>query len=99
MTINGTHHSQRVSLYKHSFRERTITRLMNTDALPREGLQYVPVVEAVVVRVRVHVGQRQAVELGVGQTAGYGGLEMLLLLERKDWVRLNYDLKICQDSS
>ncbi len=42
-------------------------------------LHYSPVVEVVVVAVPVQVGQRHAVELGVGQGASQVGLKALLL--------------------
>lgn len=54
-------------------------------AFPREGLEYVPVVQTVVVGVGIHVGERQAVQLGVRQAANYRRLEMLLVLKLRNF--------------
>ena len=45
-------------MYEHSFRERAVGRVWYMHAFPREGLEYVPVVQTVVVGVGVHVGER-----------------------------------------
>lgn len=74
------HHFERVGLYEHGLSQRAVGWVRYVDSLPRQGLQYVPMVQAVVVLVRVHVGQRQAVKLGVGKPPAYRRFQVLLIL-------------------
>lgn len=76
------YHFKWIILYEHSFCERVVRRVGHVDALPRQRLQNVPVVEAVVIGIRVHVGQREAVQLRVGQTTYDRRLQVFLILEQ-----------------
>lgn len=83
-------------MYEHSLRERAVGRVGHLHALPRQRLQDVPVVQVVVVRIRVHVGQREAVQLRVGQPAYYGRFQVFLILELVIIKVFNYFLHIAE---
>lgn len=74
-----THQSEWIGLDERGLRECRVGRLRNADPLPGQRLEYRPVTEVVVVRVRVDVGQRHAVHLRARQRGDYGRLQVFLL--------------------
>lgn len=61
--VDQTHHFDRSSLDEDGLRD---VRFGEGDSLPCEGLEDAPVVQIVIVWVRVDVGQGRAVELCIG---------------------------------
>jgi len=62
------------------FGELSIVLLRDIDAFPGQGLQDPVVILIVIVRIRVYVGQREAVKLRIGKRVNDLRFQMLLFL-------------------
>lgn len=76
----NTHNSYRVRLYEHRFGQWLITGLVYWHTLPGQRLQYGPMVQALVVRVRVDIGQHLTVKRRIAQPDDDLRLQVLLAL-------------------
>ena len=80
MEKKKSYHFDRVGLYEHGFGESAVCRLLHRDPFPCQGLNDAPVVEVVVVRVLVQVGQCHAVQFRIGQCTKDSRAEMVDIL-------------------
>lgn len=62
------------------FGELSIVLLRDVDAFPGQGLQDPVVILIVIIRIRVYIGQREAVELRIGKGMNDLRFQMLLFL-------------------
>lgn len=84
-----TYRSKWISLNKRSLRQLGIGLVIAVDAFPRQSLQNGPMIEIVVIRVRIDIAQRHAIDFGIGKTSDDLWLQMILILEiTKHYIRI-----------
>lgn len=83
LTIVMTHQSEWICLDERGLGESRVGRLRHADPLPGQRLEYRPVTEIVVVRVRIDVRQCHAVQLRVRQATDDGWFQVFLLKKLK----------------
>lgn len=81
-SLRSSYHSQGIGLDQRGLRELSVRGVVGVHPLPGQGLQDGPMVEVVVVGVRIDVAEGHAVDLGVGQAPRYLRLQVLLILKQ-----------------